>query len=118
MRNVVYAVMVSLLSVVCVAPAVAAADAPANIDVTASNWKFTPGTITVHLNQATTLHLVSKEGVHGISSPELGITTTMVMPNATSVTFTPHKTGTYQLHCTMPCGPGHADMVLIVKVVQ
>ncbi|HEX5275497.1 MAG TPA: cupredoxin domain-containing protein [Candidatus Rubrimentiphilum sp.] len=116
MRNVVYAVMVSLLSLACVAPVYAAG--PTTIDVTASNWKFTPGTITVHLNQATTLNLISKEGVHGIASADLGISNTFVMPKSTSVTFTPHKVGTYQLHCTMPCGPGHANMVLIVKVVQ
>ena len=118
MRNVVYAAMVSLFAIAFFLPVHAGAASAAKIDVTASNWKFTPGTITVHLNQATTLNFVSKEGVHGVASPDLGISSTVVMPKSTSVTFTPHKTGTYQLHCTMPCGPGHADMVLIVKVVQ
>jgi cytochrome c oxidase subunit 2 len=118
MRNVVYAVMVSLLSAAFLPIHAGAAATPAHIDVTASNWKFTPGTITVHVNQATTLNLISKEGVHGIASSDLGISNTVVMPKSTSVTFTPHKVGTYQLRCTMPCGPGHADMVLIVKVVQ
>ncbi len=118
MRNVVYAVMVSLLTVVCAIPAYAGAADTTNVDVTASNWKFTPGTITVHLNQATTLHLISKEGVHAIASADLGIANTIIMPKSGQVTFTPHKLGTYQLHCTMPCGPGHADMVLTVKVVQ
>ena len=118
MRNVVYAVLMSLFSVALVAPAYAGAADTANIDVTASNWKFTPGTITVHLNQATTLHLISKEGVHGIASADLGISNTIIMPNSVAVTFTPKKLGTYQLHCSMPCGPGHADMILTVKVVQ
>ena len=118
MRNVVYAVLMSLFSVTFFAPAYAGAADTANIDVTASNWKFTPGTITVHLNQATTLHLISKEGVHAIASADLGISNTMVMPSSVAVTFTPKKVGTYELHCTMPCGPGHADMKLIVKVVQ
>ncbi len=118
MRNVVYAVMVSLFSLAFALPVNAGAASAKNIDVTASNWKFTPGTITVHLNQATTLNLISKEGVHGISSSDLGISNTIIMPKSTSVTFTPHKVGTYELHCTMPCGPGHAEMTLIVKVVE
>jgi cytochrome c oxidase subunit 2 len=118
MRNVVYAVMVSLFSLAFALPVNAGAASATNIDVTASNWKFTPGTITVHLNQATTLNLISKEGVHGISSSDLGISNTIIMPKSTSVTFTPHKVGTYELHCTMPCGPGHAEMTLIVKVVE
>jgi cytochrome c oxidase subunit 2 len=118
MRNVVYAVMVSLFSVAFALPVNAGAASATSIDVAASNWKFTPGTITVHLNQATTLNLISKEGVHGIASSDLGISNTVIMPKSTAVTFTPHKLGTYQLHCTMPCGPGHANMVLIIKVVQ
>lgn len=118
MRNIVYAVMASLFSVVCAVPAYAAPAGTTNIDVTASNWQFTPGTITVHLNKATTLHFISKQGVHGIASSDLGITNTVIMPSATAVTFTPHKLGTYQLHCTIPCGPRHANMVLTIKVVQ
>lgn len=119
MRKLVYAVMVSLFAVAFAVPVYAgAAENTTSIDVTASNWKFTPGTITVHLNQATTLHLIAKEGVHAIASADLGIANTIIMPKSVQVTFTPHKLGTYQLHCTMPCGPGHADMVLTVKVVQ
>lgn len=110
--------MMSLFAAAFFLPVHAGAASATSIDVAASNWKFTPGTITVHLNQATTLNLISKEGVHGIASADLGIENTIIMPKATSVTFTPHKVGTYQLRCTIPCGPGHADMILIVKVVE
>jgi cytochrome c oxidase subunit 2 len=34
-----------------------------------------------------------------------------------SVTFTPKKAGTFVLHCTIPCGPGHGKMTLTVHVV-
>jgi len=87
--------------------------------IVASNWKFTPGTITVHVNQPTTLKLSSTEGVHGIQSDDLGISNTTILPGKTvSITFTPKKTGTYLVHCTVFCGSGHQDMVLTIKVVN
>ena len=97
----------------------APAAAHPSIDIVASNWKFTPGTITAHLNEPTTLRLTSSGGVHGIQSDELGIPDTTIMPGKfVTVTFTPKKLGTYQVHCAVFCGAGHADMVLVVKVVQ
>lgn len=88
------------------------------IAVTASNWKFSPAEITVHVNQPVTLKLSSSEGVHGFASPDLGINNTMLAPGSTkTVTFTPTKPGTYAIHCSMMCGQGHADMTFIVKVV-
>lgn len=88
------------------------------INLVASNWKFTPGTITVHANQATTLRFTSTMGVHGVYSSELGIANTMIQPRKfTTVTFTPKKKGTYTVHCVVYCGPGHASMTFTVKVV-
>lgn len=96
-----------------------AASSHPSISITASDWKFTPGTITVHLNQPVTLQLTSKEGVHGLASPQLGIPNTMIVPNGhVAVTFTPKKLGTYVVHCSVMCGAGHANMTLVVKVVR
>ncbi|HVS46245.1 MAG TPA: cupredoxin domain-containing protein [Verrucomicrobiae bacterium] len=89
-----------------------------SVSVVASNWKFTPGTITVHLNKLTTLRLTSTEGVHGIQSSDLGIADTTIMPGKfVTVAFTPKKLGTYQAHCAIFCGAGHAAMMLTIKVV-
>ncbi len=99
--------------------ACSAASAHPGIDIVASNWKFTPSTITVHLNDPTTLRLTSSEGVHGIQLDDLGIASTTIMPNKfVTATFTPAKIGTYEVHCSVFCGAGHKDMVLVVKVVQ
>lgn len=90
-----------------------------SIDIVASNWKFTPDTITVHLNEPTTLRLTSSEGVHGIESADLGIPKTIISPQRfVTVAFVPKKIGTYKLYCAVICGAGHANMILIVKVVQ
>src|SRR5579872_4070069 len=88
-----------------------------SIDIVASNWKFTPDTITVPAGEQTTLRLTSSEGVHGISSPELGIADTTIMPGKfVTVNFTPKKPGTYVLHCSIIFGAGHPNMALTVKV--
>jgi len=56
---------------------------------------------------------------HSIGSTALGIPETILLPGKyVTLTFTPKKVGTYELHCALPCGPGHPDMKLIVKVVE
>jgi len=87
------------------------------IDIVASNWKFTPSSITVPVDEPTTLRLTSAEGVHGIASKDLGIPDTTILPSRfVTVTFTPHAPGTYVVHCSVICGAGHADMALTVNV--
>lgn len=88
-----------------------------SVDVVASNWKFTPDTITVPPGEPTTLRLTSSEGVHGIASKDLNIPDTTILPNKfTTVTFTPAKEGTYVVHCSVVCGAGHPNMTLTIKV--
>jgi heme/copper-type cytochrome/quinol oxidase subunit 2 len=56
--------------------------------------------------------------VHSVVSSELRIPNTLITPGSTKgVTFTPNKPGTYTLHCTVPCGPDHVNMMLVIKVV-
>jgi cytochrome c oxidase subunit 2 len=89
-----------------------------SVDVVASNWKFAPATIELHVGQTTTLRLTSSEGVHGLKSDELGIPQTTIMPGSwATVQVTPAKAGTYILHCTIVCGAGHPNMALTVHVV-
>lgn len=90
-----------------------------SVDVVASNWKFTPNTVELHVGQTTTLRLTSSEGVHGLESSELGIPTTTITPGAfKAVEVTPKKAGKYVLHCSIMCGAGHPNMTLTVNVVQ
>lgn len=90
-----------------------------SIDVVASNWKFTPGTITLHVGEQTTLRLTSTSGVHGIKSEELGIPLTTIGPGKfVTVDVTPKKAGTYKLPCEIMCGPGHSTMLLTIVVEQ
>jgi cytochrome c oxidase subunit 2 len=105
--------------IACAMVAVGAIAASADpVTITAANWKFAPAEITVHVGQPVTLDLTSTEGVHGLASDELGLPATTIVPgHVKSVTFTPKKAGTFVLHCTIPCGPGHGKMTLTVHVV-
>jgi len=88
------------------------------IDIVASNWKFTPNTIQLHVGEETMLRLTSTDGVHGLQSDDLGIPMTMITPGAAkTVTVTAKKPGKYVLHCAIMCGAGHANMTLTVNVV-
>jgi cytochrome c oxidase subunit 2 len=90
-----------------------------SIDIVASNWKFTPSTIELHVGETTTLRVTSSEGVHGIQSDVLGIAmTTIELGSFKTITVTPKKAGKYVLHCAVMCGAGHANMTLTVNVVQ
>ena len=108
--------LIGILSAGSSMPAVAAAHP--SIDIVASNWKFTPDTIELHVGQPTTLRVTSSEGVHGLKSDELGIAETTIMPGQYSkVDVTPSKAGTYVLHCSIVCGAGHSNMILTVHVL-
>jgi cytochrome c oxidase subunit II len=88
-----------------------------SIDIVASNWKFTPSTIELHVSQTTTLRVRSAEGIHGLQSDDLGIAQTTISGTWTTIQVTPKKAGTYVLHCAVFCGAGHQNMTLIVKVL-
>lgn len=106
----------SILLTSATIPSIAAS--PTTVDIVASNWKFTPATIEMHVGQTTTLRFTSSEGVHGIKSDDLGIPQTMITPGATqTVNVTPKKAGKYVVHCAIVCGAGHANMALTVNVL-
>ena len=93
------------------------AHAHPTIDIVASNWKFTPATISIKVGEAQELRLTSAEGVHGMKSDELGIPQTLITPGKlVTVSVTPKKAGTYVIPCSVICGAGHPDMKLTVKV--
>jgi len=105
------------LGLVIVAALARSVMAHPTVDVVASNWKFTPAKISIPSGEPTTLRLTSSEGVHGIASEELGIPNTTIMPKKfVEVTFTPKKSGTYVVHCSVVCGSGHDNMTLTVEV--
>ena len=120
MRALVIALVAALLGAAMpVGPASAAnAQDTAVVNITATaDQKFAPDHIVLHVGKPQTLRFTSAAGVHGIASNELGIPSTMIMPDKpVSVSVTPKKAGTYKIPCSIVCGAGHADMLLTVEV--
>lgn len=58
--------------------------------------------------------LVNKSGIHGLAIPEYGID---LQGDKMEQEVTFDKAGTFEMHCAVMCGAGHADMksVLIVE---
>lgn len=87
------------------------------IRVVATNFSFVPNLIEVKQGERIRLKLFSKQGTHGISVPEVGLTA--YMPEGEEVTedFTASKAGEYVFICSIYCGSGHGEMIgkLIIK---
>lgn len=108
-----------LAAALMLTPAAGARAAEPQINVSAKNFAFQPGTITLHLHQKTKLVFSAAEGMHGITIPDLGVNDVVNIGTSPSeVEVTPIKLGTFTAHCAVFCGAGHANMVLTIKVVK
>ena len=100
-----------LLLLLIAVPAVVAAQ-PAAVEVTLSNFDFTPQTIHLRAGQPVVLHLVNSAGgghnfsapeffaaAQGVSGPVQGGTVEVAGHRSVDVRLTPAR-GTYRLRCT------------------
>jgi len=89
------------------------------VTVYAKNFAFTPGTITLKVHQRAKLVFVGKQGMHGITIPEIGINNVVNIGSSPSIVeVTPTKVGNFVARCAVFCGVGHARMILQVHVVK
>ncbi len=87
--------------------------------VSAKNFAFTPGTITLKLHQRAKLVFVGTQGTHGITIPEIGLSKVIVISNKpTTVEVTPARIGSFVARCAVYCGIGHGSMLLKVNVIK
>ncbi|MBP1155178.1 MULTISPECIES: cupredoxin domain-containing protein [unclassified Paenibacillus] len=80
----------------------------------ATNYQFDQAEYTVKAGEKVTVSLVNKEGLHAM---EIVGTSVKLDNNTKTMEITFDKPGEYQVHCSLPCGPGHAEMItkLIVQ---
>lgn len=80
----------------------------------ATNYQFDQAEYTVKAGEKVTVSLVNKEGLHAM---EIVGTSVKLDNNTKSMEITFDKPGEYEVHCSLPCGPGHAEMItkLIVQ---
>lgn len=79
----------------------------------ASNYQFDKAEYTVKAGEKVTVSLMNKEGLHAM---EIEGSSVKLDNNTKSMEVTFDKPGTYKVLCTLPCGPGHAEMVTTLIV--
>jgi cytochrome c oxidase subunit 2 len=73
----------------------------------ASNFQFDQPEYKVKAGEKVTVSLLNKEGIHALEIVGLNVKLDGSTKSA-DVTF--EKPGTYEVHCILPCGTGHANM--------
>jgi len=86
-------------------------------DVTAKQFEFVPGVITVNEGDTVRLNVTSVDVAHGISIPEFGVNERIEVGQTAIVEFVADQKGTFTMHCSVFCGTGHGLMkgTLIVE---
>jgi cytochrome c oxidase subunit II len=75
-------------------------------------------TLVVPVNVPIHLTLQSKDVIHDWWVEELAQKTDVIPGRTTHTWFQAERTGTYEGQCAEFCGPGHATMLIVVKVVS
>ena len=94
-----------------------AADAPAEIRISAKKFEFHPDKVTARVGRPVTLVLTSEDRVHGFKMPDLGLRADIVPGQETRLMINPDRPGRFVFLCDVFCGDGHDDMegTLIVE---
>ena len=87
------------------------------VKVEAFKYDFAPDPIVVGLGEKVRLELESRDVAHGIGIKEYGMDEAIPAGGEATASFTADKAGTFHVHCTVFCGPGHGDMhgTLVVR---
>jgi cytochrome c oxidase subunit II len=80
------------------------------IQVTASRYKFSPDPIVVKLGEKVRLILTSSDVTHGIAISEFKVNVAIPVGKTEITEFIVNKKGTFSMHCSVYCGPGHSKM--------
>ena len=92
--------------------------APRRIEITAHQFAFDPGEITLKKGQPVVLVLKSNDVAHGLRVRDLNIAIKVEAHGKAEAQITPQKTGDFVGHCYVFCGKGHGSMVLTFHVVD
>lgn len=93
------------------APASAVPPAERQIQIEASSFAYTPGTISVNPGDVVTLELVATDMVHGLYLDGYGLSVTADPGQTARLTFVADKAGTFHFRCSVTCGPLHPFML-------
>jgi cytochrome c oxidase subunit 2 len=86
------------------------------VDVTVTDWSFTPATVTAKQGEKVQLRLKDEDGIHSLLVADLGVNVRVSPGETTVVDLATDKVGTFEGRCGVPCGPGHRDMKFTIVV--
>jgi cytochrome c oxidase subunit 2 len=78
--------------------------------ITATNYEFDPGVITVKKGEKVRLLITATDRDHGIKIDAFDINQVLKKGDPTTIEFTADKAGTFEFKCSVYCGKGHRKM--------
>lgn len=91
-------------------PAATATPPVKEFRIEASDWQFSPDTITVNRGDRVKITLVNVDVSHGIAIPGYGFDLKAEAGQTASAEFIADKNGTFPFRCNVFCGEGHREM--------
>lgn len=85
-------------------------NATKTFDVVASQYAFTPETLTVNAGDTVVINLSTDDVPHGFSIPDFGVNATITPGKTKAVEFVADAAGSYTFSCSVACGSGHNSM--------
>jgi len=92
------------------AAAQGAAPAVREFTMTAKNYVFDPGVITVKKGEKVRLIITATDRDHGIKLDAFDVNQVLKKGDPTTIEFTADKVGTFEFKCSVYCGMGHRKM--------
>ena len=80
------------------------------VTMTAKNYEFDPGVVTVKKGDKVRLIITATDRDHGIKVEAFNIDQVLKKGNPTTIEFTTDKAGTFEFKCSVYCGMGHRKM--------
>ena len=97
-------------------PRPARASEPRVIEIHAKRFGFSPDQVTLKKGETVKIRLISDDVTHGFFLRPLKIDEEVDPGQATEITLTPDKTGTFTTICDHFCGANHGNMNMTIVV--
>ena len=81
-----------------------------SFELTARQWEFEPGTLTVKQGDTVHLTITSTDVSHGFYLPAFNVSETLIPGETVRVEFVADQKGTFTFSCNVFCGSGHSHM--------